>query len=59
MGSHVAPRKVKVYNPAFDVTPGGLIAAIVTERGIFRKPYGKSLAKWGREMGTFPKVTPF
>ena len=51
MGSHVAPRKVKVYNPAFDVTPGGLIAAIVTERGIFRKPYGKSLAKWGRSPG--------
>lgn len=25
---------VEVYNPAFDVTPAGLIAAIVTERGV-------------------------
>jgi len=30
-------------NPAFDVTPAGLIAAIVTERGIHRAPYGESL----------------
>jgi methylthioribose-1-phosphate isomerase len=26
-------------NPAFDVTPAGLIAAIVTERGVHRSPY--------------------
>ena len=31
-------------NPAFDVTPGTLIAAIVTERGVHRAPYGASLA---------------
>jgi methylthioribose-1-phosphate isomerase len=42
-GRRVAPRAVKVYNPAFDVTPNSLITAIVTERGMFRKPYGKSL----------------
>jgi methylthioribose-1-phosphate isomerase len=30
----VAPRGVKVYNPAFDVTPHRLITGIVTERGI-------------------------
>lgn len=30
-------------NPAFDVTPSALIAAIVTERGIHRPPYGESL----------------
>jgi len=27
------------WNPAFDVTPAGLIAAIVTERGVHRPPY--------------------
>ena len=27
---------VKVYNPAFDVTPAGLITGIVTERGVFK-----------------------
>ena len=34
-----APKNVKVYNPAFDITPNKLITAIVTENGIFRKPY--------------------
>ena len=31
-------------NPAFDVTPAELIAAIVTEHGAHRAPYGQSLA---------------
>ncbi len=31
-------------NPAFDVTPAGLIAAIVTEYGVHRAPYSASLA---------------
>jgi methylthioribose-1-phosphate isomerase len=31
-------------NPAFDVTPAGLIAAIVTEHGVHRAPYTQSLA---------------
>ncbi len=33
-GLQSAPQKVDVYNPAFDVTPASLIAAIVTERGV-------------------------
>ena len=32
-------------NPAFDVTPADLVAAIVTERGIHRAPYARSLAE--------------
>jgi methylthioribose-1-phosphate isomerase len=31
-------------NPAFDVTPAALIAAIVTEDGVHREPYSTSLA---------------
>jgi methylthioribose-1-phosphate isomerase len=31
-------------NPAFDVTPAALIAAIVTELGVHRGPYARSLA---------------
>lgn len=31
----MAPEGVRVYNPAFDVTPRELITAIVTEKGIF------------------------
>jgi methylthioribose-1-phosphate isomerase len=30
-------------NPAFDVTPAGLITAIVTEHGVHRAPYAESL----------------
>jgi methylthioribose-1-phosphate isomerase len=33
-GRRTAPVGVKVYNPAFDVTPGELIAGIVTEKGV-------------------------
>jgi methylthioribose-1-phosphate isomerase len=32
-------------NPAFDVTPAELIAAIVTEAGVHRSPYEESLAE--------------
>lgn len=31
----VAPKGVKVYNPAFDVTPAELLTGIITEKGIF------------------------
>jgi methylthioribose-1-phosphate isomerase len=33
-GRRVAPAGVAVWNPAFDVTPAGLITAIITDRGI-------------------------
>ncbi len=39
----MAPKGVKCYNPAFDVTDHSLIAGIVTEHGICRAPYTKSL----------------
>jgi methylthioribose-1-phosphate isomerase len=32
-------------NPAFDVTPGDLVSAIVTERGVHRAPYADSLPR--------------
>jgi len=34
---------VDVRNPAFDVTPAAYITAIITERGVHRPPYEKSL----------------
>ena len=40
----VAPPSVDVYNPAFDVTPGGLVSGIVTERGVARPEFASSLA---------------
>jgi methylthioribose-1-phosphate isomerase len=43
-GKAITPAGVLVENPAFDVTPAKLVAAIVTERGIARAPYEPSLA---------------
>jgi methylthioribose-1-phosphate isomerase len=37
-GRRTAPEGVKVYNPAFDVTPAEFIAAIVTEKGVIAHP---------------------
>ena len=39
----ITPR-FRAHNPAFDVTPAELIAAIVTELGVHREPYRESLA---------------
>jgi methylthioribose-1-phosphate isomerase len=41
----IAPSGIKVLNPAFDVTPSKLVTAIITERGVVRPPYTKSLAR--------------
>jgi methylthioribose-1-phosphate isomerase len=37
-GKRTAPDGVKVYAPAFDVTPAAHIAAIITERGVIENP---------------------
>ena len=44
-GKQIAPDEVRVENPAFDVTPNRFVAAIITERGVARAPYGEALAK--------------
>jgi methylthioribose-1-phosphate isomerase len=41
--ARVAPESAKVYNPAFDVTPGHLVTAFVTEYGLVRPPYVESI----------------
>jgi methylthioribose-1-phosphate isomerase len=40
-----APPEIRVFNPAFDVTPAELVTAIVTEKGILKPPYGPAIAK--------------
>ncbi|MDA2923455.1 S-methyl-5-thioribose-1-phosphate isomerase [Acidobacteria bacterium AH-259-L09] len=42
-GQVLAPSSVTVANPAFDVTPNRLVSAIITEKGIARAPYDKSI----------------
>jgi methylthioribose-1-phosphate isomerase len=44
-GKRTAPQGVKVYNPAFDVTPQEYVTAIITEKGIVRPPYNVNLKK--------------
>ncbi len=44
-GKRTAPQGVKVYNPAFDVTPAEYVTAIITEKGIVRAPYGDNLRR--------------
>src|SRR5439155_1925570 len=43
LGTPVAPFGTSAVNPAFDVTPADLITAIVTEKGVARAPFERSL----------------
>jgi methylthioribose-1-phosphate isomerase len=42
-GLRTAPQNTNVYNPAFDVTPAELIAAIITDRGVVQPVCNKSV----------------
>ena len=50
-GGRIAPEGVPAYNFAFDVTPAGLISGFITEYGVFRQPYSRSLRRLRREIG--------
>lgn len=39
----VAPAGVRIFNPAFDLTPPELIASIITEKGVILPPYEKNM----------------
>ena len=53
-GRRIAPNGIAVYNPAFDVTPAAHITALITERGIIRKP---TVAKVTKLIGaSLPRV---
>jgi len=44
-GKRTAPQGVKVFNPAFDVTPHEYVTAIITEKGIVTAPFEENLRK--------------
>ena len=44
-GRRTAPEEASVYNPAFDTTPAGLIAGIITESGIIERPDDGKIAR--------------
>jgi methylthioribose-1-phosphate isomerase len=39
----VAPKGVRIFNPAFDMTPPELITGIITEKGVLKPPFEKNL----------------
>ena len=42
-GKRTAPEDIPVFNPAFDVTPAGLISAFITENGVAKPPFDVSI----------------
>jgi methylthioribose-1-phosphate isomerase len=50
-GVTVTPAGIEALNPAFDVTPHDYIAAIISECGIARAPYAKSLQQLFQQEG--------
>lgn len=42
-GLHLTVPEVRVFNPAFDVTPHKLISGIITEKGVMREPFAETL----------------
>ncbi|MCE5264806.1 MAG: S-methyl-5-thioribose-1-phosphate isomerase [Deltaproteobacteria bacterium] len=50
-GVRTAPEGIAVWNPAFDVTPNRLIAAIVTEAGVIRPPFAAGIRESLKNQG--------
>jgi methylthioribose-1-phosphate isomerase len=48
-GERVMPEGATARNPAFDITPGRLVSAFITEQGIIRPPFHKNLQKVMRQ----------
>ena len=45
MKTLIAPKNVKVYNPAFDSTPLSYVSALITEKGVIQPPYDENVPK--------------
>ena len=43
--AEIIPNRIKIWNPAFDVTPSDLVSGIITEHGVLTKPYSESIGK--------------
>jgi len=44
-GAPVAPTGTLAFNPAFDVTPAGLVTGLITERGVLEPPLSPAIAR--------------
>lgn len=45
LGRRVAPEGVRAFNPSFDVTPGEMISAIITETGVVYPPLEENVLR--------------
>ena len=50
-GKRTAPEGIRVYNPAFDVTPARLVKAIITEVGLVEPPSTETIEEALRKGG--------
>jgi methylthioribose-1-phosphate isomerase len=48
-GQRLGPKEVLAFNPAFDITPAAYISAIITEQGVLRPPFTRSLRRFAAE----------
>jgi methylthioribose-1-phosphate isomerase len=44
-GRQLAPKGMKIFNPSFDVTPHPYISGIITEAGVLKAPFNRSIKK--------------
>ena len=49
-GIRVAPHRMHVYNPAFDITPNRYVTAIITEAGVVFPPHQEEIEKLARHL---------
>ncbi len=45
-GKKLVPDPNKCWNPAFDVTPGECVSAIITDRGVLKPPYEEAILRF-------------
>jgi methylthioribose-1-phosphate isomerase len=57
-GTRISPPSVPAFNPAFDVTPARLVTGIVTEVGVARPPYRRSLPSHVRRAAALSQPVP-
>jgi methylthioribose-1-phosphate isomerase len=56
-GKQMTPHGAAIQNPAFDVTPAKYITAIITEHGVLRAPYEKSIREMFEAAASKPELT--
>jgi methylthioribose-1-phosphate isomerase len=52
----MTPNGAAIQNPAFDATPAKYITAIITEHGVLRAPYEKSIPEMFEKAAKNPEL---